>query len=400
MPNPLSLLTSQPSGPAKTNEAGAESQESASSATFQQVLEQSLSTRPQDSIQAELPEEASEIPEEEVDSASSPDIAAIGPQIDAPKSDVSVGERTETPPQTAVEQVASDPALGVILPAPGSPAAEHPTQQVVPVTTQTLQTVAADQVPRHAELPRPSFVQRANANRAETTPPPVASDVKMLKPMTPVERHLESVLLTTPSPQKAEITPPTLQHAAMTVAELHVRARGLAGSEGRDIAALDAESTAALRESQITSPSRDGLSGLNSPVHRGDTARAISGQMVAALQSSPGGGDVEIALNPKELGRVSIVLTNRDDGMHLAIAAERPETLDLMRRHISVLTGEFQKLGYRDLSFDLGTSPDGQKDRDSTPETASTLISPTDSEPQNTPTARQLALSEGIDIRL
>ncbi|EEX09371.1 putative flagellar hook-length control protein [Ruegeria lacuscaerulensis ITI-1157] len=91
---------------------------------------------------------------------------------------------------------------------------------------------------------------------------------------------------------------------------------------------------------------------------RAEVARAIAGQMAAAITSKPGSGRVEIALNPEELGKVSIVLTGREDGLHLVLSAERPETLDLMRRHIGILSAELQDMGFADLSFDLGTSSD------------------------------------------
>ncbi|CUH50429.1 flagellar hook-length control protein FliK [Ruegeria atlantica] len=60
---------------------------------------------------------------------------------------------------------------------------------------------------------------------------------------------------------------------------------------------------------------------------RPETARAVAGQMAAVINTQPKSGSIEIALNPEELGRVSIMLNGRDDGLHLTISAERPETL-------------------------------------------------------------------------
>lgn len=97
---------------------------------------------------------------------------------------------------------------------------------------------------------------------------------------------------------------------------------------------------------------------------RADMARVIAGQMAAVIAQKPGGGGVEITLNPEELGRVSIVLNGREDGMQLFISVERPETLDLMRRHIAILETEFQALGYGGLSLNLGTSSDASQERD------------------------------------
>ncbi|WP_164738308.1 flagellar hook-length control protein FliK [Frigidibacter oleivorans] len=60
---------------------------------------------------------------------------------------------------------------------------------------------------------------------------------------------------------------------------------------------------------------------------------------------------VELTLAPEELGRLRLTLTPVDGGMTLSVAAERPETLDLLRRNIDGLARELQSLGYAELSF-------------------------------------------------
>ncbi|WP_232897257.1 flagellar hook-length control protein FliK [Pontibaca salina] len=70
---------------------------------------------------------------------------------------------------------------------------------------------------------------------------------------------------------------------------------------------------------------------------------------------------VEISLNPEELGRVRLALSRTEHGMTLAIMADRPETLDLMRRHIDQLAAELHRLGYSDFGFSFGgNSPEGR----------------------------------------
>ena len=90
------------------------------------------------------------------------------------------------------------------------------------------------------------------------------------------------------------------------------------------------------------------------------TARAVASQMVDALSNAQS-KKIEIALNPEELGRVRMVLSTTDAGISVSIVAERPETLDLMRRHIGQLTEEFRNLGYVDIRFDF--SGDGTNSR-------------------------------------
>ncbi len=133
---------------------------------------------------------------------------------------------------------------------------------------------------------------------------------------------------------------------------------------------------------------------------RVEIARAVAGQLAAAISTRPSAGGVEIALNPEELGRVSITLNGREDGFYLTIAAERPETLDLMRRHIAILSAEFERLGYRDLSLDLGLSGDTAQ-RDAPPDhTASAnAIDGADNNGARAPTI-QIGPQRGLDMRL
>ncbi|MEX1234568.1 MAG: flagellar hook-length control protein FliK [Roseovarius sp.] len=60
---------------------------------------------------------------------------------------------------------------------------------------------------------------------------------------------------------------------------------------------------------------------------------------------------IDVILNPAELGRVRITLSQGDAGLLVTVAAERAETLDLMRRNSDLLGQEFQDLGYGGTSF-------------------------------------------------
>ncbi|QPZ92821.1 flagellar hook-length control protein FliK [Thioclava electrotropha] len=60
---------------------------------------------------------------------------------------------------------------------------------------------------------------------------------------------------------------------------------------------------------------------------------------------------VEIALSPEELGHVRMTLHASQNGMTVAIQADRAETLDLMRRHIDTLAREMHDMGYGALNF-------------------------------------------------
>lgn len=77
-------------------------------------------------------------------------------------------------------------------------------------------------------------------------------------------------------------------------------------------------------------------------------------QQLAVTITQTAGQPTEIALNPEELGRVRMSMSLTDGALMLHINAERPETADLLRRHIDTLAQEFRSLGYNDISFDFG----------------------------------------------
>jgi flagellar hook-length control protein FliK len=170
-----------------------------------------------------------------------------------------------------------------------------------------------------------------------------------------------------------------------------------------DVAAThELDEIATFKDVSPTSSGRDTLAAAQALTAsaRAETARAVAGQMAAAIHARPQSGMIEIALNPEELGRVSIVMNGRDDGLHLTIATERPETLDMMRRHISLLEAEFKSLGLGDLSFDLGTSSDTGSDEQNDTHTApSEPEHATQAQPD--PSARPIIGALGrIDMRL
>lgn len=79
-------------------------------------------------------------------------------------------------------------------------------------------------------------------------------------------------------------------------------------------------------------------------------ARPVVTQLVQAAKSAVD-GMFEVRLSPEELGRVRLVMTSGDVGMTVQIAAERPETLDLIRRNIDLLAADLLKQGFADLNF-------------------------------------------------
>ncbi|WP_254704036.1 flagellar hook-length control protein FliK [Roseovarius sp. THAF9] len=92
--------------------------------------------------------------------------------------------------------------------------------------------------------------------------------------------------------------------------------------------------------------------------------RHVAEQLASGFRS---GADksVEIRLNPVELGRVRINLQTGDTGVIVTVLADRPETLDLLRRHTDILAQEFQEIGYGAAEFSFDQGSDARSDQGS-----------------------------------
>ena len=82
-------------------------------------------------------------------------------------------------------------------------------------------------------------------------------------------------------------------------------------------------------------------------------------QVSSAILSSTD-ASFDIHLSPAELGKVRISLTPSDAGILVTVLADRPETLDLLRRHADLLAQDFREIGYENAAFSFGAG--GQDD--------------------------------------
>jgi len=96
------------------------------------------------------------------------------------------------------------------------------------------------------------------------------------------------------------------------------------------------------------------------------TQNAIQAQVIEAMRTSSS-NDIEIRLEPEELGRLRIIMSPREGGMHVLVLAERPETLDLMRRHSDEFGGYLSDGGHEDaeIEFQAYEDPDELDDETS-----------------------------------
>lgn len=128
-----------------------------------------------------------------------------------------------------------------------------------------------------------------------------------------------------------------------------------------------------------------------------ETARHVAGQIATAIVNQPG-RPTEISLNPEELGRVRLSMSAVDASITLTIQSERPETSDLMRRHIDVLEQEFRNLGYDNISFSFGESDrDTANSQDDANDGATAIVSEAE---EIEPDAPANLPQTGLDLRL
>jgi flagellar hook-length control protein FliK len=84
------------------------------------------------------------------------------------------------------------------------------------------------------------------------------------------------------------------------------------------------------------------------------TATQVATQVAAALPAGTTGAESELILSPPELGRVAIRYEADRPGGALILMIERPETLELMRRHVDSLDQALRQAGHEGVQIALG----------------------------------------------
>ncbi|WP_416367625.1 flagellar hook-length control protein FliK [Tritonibacter mobilis] len=125
-----------------------------------------------------------------------------------------------------------------------------------------------------------------------------------------------------------------------------------AGRVGEDVLTQRGAESFALPQLLAEASVRSGASSF-----RAETPRHVAQQLAEAVATG-GKRNVDVTLNPRELGHVNMRVMTTEMGVTITINAERPETEDLMRRHIQDLAREFKEMGFTDISFQFGSDTD------------------------------------------
>ncbi len=138
---------------------------------------------------------------------------------------------------------------------------------------------------------------------------------------------------------------------------------------------------------------------------RTELPRHVALQLADVAKTMPD-RPVELTLSPEELGRLRLTFTGDLSAMTVSVNVERPETLDLMRRHIDMLAQEMRDIGYGEVTFSFeqsGAETGGQSaDADSTDGGENPNSNPTGTSPDINPAPVRLSVTgaSGVDIRL
>jgi hypothetical protein len=112
-------------------------------------------------------------------------------------------------------------------------------------------------------------------------------------------------------------------------------------------------------------------------------------------------------LDPAELGPVRVGLSGGEGSLSVHITAERPETLDLFRRHADLLARDLRAAGYGGVTFQFGGDTPSQDTLGGarTYEPAAGVrredaAAGSGADRHQAPTAIRLAHAGGLDLRL
>ncbi|WP_224816471.1 flagellar hook-length control protein FliK [Hasllibacter sp. MH4015] len=133
------------------------------------------------------------------------------------------------------------------------------------------------------------------------------------------------------------------------------------------------------------------------------SATAIAHQIAAAMADlGPETGPMELALDPPELGRLRLQITEVAGVLTLSIHADRPETVDLMRRHLDLLAQEFARSGLDAPSVRIAQDDGGggNSARHGAPRGGDDADTNETAAPQPERTVLRVTADGGLDIRV
>lgn len=193
---------------------------------------------------------------------------------------------------------------------------------------------------------------------------PVVSDaMSRVVPRDEVETHgrdryaqLDATAPSSKEPQTQQAQAPNTPPSAVAYGDAMLAATSAEVQMG----AGDTESGAEFRlESLSSTAARESVANVaTTMMSRTQIPAQIAGQIAEAARVLPD-RPIEISLSPEELGKVRLTFQLSESGaMSVVVQAEKPDTAELLRRNIHMLSEEFAALGYEGSQFAFAS--DGQ----------------------------------------
>ncbi len=124
-------------------------------------------------------------------------------------------------------------------------------------------------------------------------------------------------------------------------------------------------------------------------------SHSVTPVLVLTAQTAPD-DPVTLTLSPDDLGHVRFEMHGRGEAIHVVLTVERPETLDMLRRHVDQLVSEFRQAGFSGASFSFSGAWGGGQERGGQP----AYRAEPEQGDETPPLARRSQTGTGLDIRL
>jgi flagellar hook-length control protein FliK len=270
-------------------------------------------------------------------------------------------------------------AVGVVRPAEVRPIGEAASASLVkvvsPVSPQekimpTYQAVAGDKEVIRKTVAQISSPVLASASAAKQTSETVAAGITVIDPSLEVKPEKGRValdpgevdLVDEPEARVIKTAKPVTPQTVAVVPATFLLAEGEPE--------LDLKTTPMIQETVATPKSALSAAAIGtSAVATLQTANAASAsaaaQVVAAIKTEKNSGNIEVRLDPPELGRVRITFSMETaDAVKAVLTVERSETLEYLRRNSSQFTEELMMAGFVsvDLEFSERSDSDFKED--------------------------------------
>ncbi len=345
--------------------------------------------------ESEAPNKAALIPGE-MPKTAAPDVVVVRKMDEAGSKaksnlDETVQQRMPTPPERAEKPIVQVTERASLAQA---------------AIAKSVQPKPSDVQPRELKRTRPSTVVTESAATKSRAAGPVeaaALPARIVAQMADVPQAKQRLRPQESGPEPVQM--PTKERAAPPMVTMHPKT-------GLDIQIANSDPKPALKKdllgediplTQARQPTTDGaaptrLSGPAAPA-TAEVARQLGGQMAVAVTQNRA-GVTEVALSPQELGKVRMTMTAQDNAVVLSIVAERPETQDLMRRHIDHLQQEFRNLGFQDIKFSFGSGSTPQEQKEPTGQDTTSPAADADGAPDEQKATPNRATDSALDLRL